>query len=149
MTRTYTIGELGRLTETKVETVRYYERVGLLPHPPRSSGNYRVYGGAHLGRLGFIRRARELGFPLDQVRELLELAGQQTRSCEQVDKLVQAHVTDIARRIYDLQTLQQELTQLLAQCQHGKVADCRIIEALQPYTDAQMAAARPAQSSRP
>ncbi|WP_228391716.1 MerR family transcriptional regulator [Gluconobacter aidae] len=66
-----------------------------------------------------------------------------------MDELVQAHVTDIARRIYDLQTLRQELTQLLAQCQHGKVADCRIIKALQPYTDAQMPAARPARSSRP
>ncbi|QBL94979.1 HTH-type transcriptional regulator ZntR [Komagataeibacter saccharivorans] len=135
MTQTYTIGELGRLTDTKVETVRYYERVGLLPHPPRSSGNYRVYDDAHLGRLGFIRRARELGFSLDQVRELLDLAGQTTRSCEEVDEIVQAHVTDIERRIHDLQTLRQELTQLLAQCQHGKVAECRIIGALQPYAD--------------
>ncbi|MBB2199723.1 MAG: helix-turn-helix domain-containing protein [Gluconacetobacter sp.] len=140
MTQTYTIGELGRLTDTKVETVRYYERVGLLPHPPRSSGNYRVYDDAHLGRLGFIRRARELGFSLEQVRELLELSGQEARSCEQVDELVQAHVTDIERRIHDLQTLRQELTQLLAQCQHGKVAECRIIEALQPHVDGQTTA---------
>ncbi len=69
-----TIGDLGKATNTKVETVRYYERIGLLPKPPRSGGNYRTYGATELGRLSFIRRARDLGFSLDQVRALLGLS---------------------------------------------------------------------------
>jgi DNA-binding transcriptional MerR regulator len=71
-----TIGDLAKRTGTKVETIRYYERIGLLPEPGRTEGNYRSYGSEHLGRLSFIRRARDLGFSLDQVRELLGLADQ-------------------------------------------------------------------------
>jgi DNA-binding transcriptional MerR regulator len=76
-----TIGDLGKTTRTKVETIRYYERIGLLPEPPRTSGNYRDYGQCELGRLSFIRRARDLGFSLDQVRALLGLSDDRTRDC--------------------------------------------------------------------
>lgn len=126
------IGELARRTGTKVETVRYYERAGLLPQPPRTEGNYRSYGSEHLGRLSFIRRARDLGFSLDQVRALLDLADQRERSCAAVDRITQQHLAEVERKLADLTSLRRELRSLLDQCRHGTVADCRIIEALAP-----------------
>ena len=126
------IGALAKATGTKVETVRWYERVGLLPAPTRTSGNYRAYGTAHLGRLSFIRRARDLGFSLDQVRALLDIAGQQDRSCEAVDAIAREHLDEVDCKIADLQALRRELDALITQCRHGRVAECRIIEALAP-----------------
>lgn len=128
----FSIGALAKATGTKVETVRWYERVGLLPAPARTAGNYRTYGAAHLGRLSFIRRARDLGFPLDQVRALLDIAGQKNRSCEAVDAIAREHLDEVDRKIADLQALRRELDSLIGQCRHGKVAECRIIEALAP-----------------
>jgi Cu(I)-responsive transcriptional regulator len=127
-----TIGDLAKATGTKVETVRYYERIHLLPAPTRTKGNYRSYDDAHLGRLGFIRRARELGFPLDQVRELLDLADQRDRSCEAVDVIAGQHLLEVKRKIADLTALRDELTDLLSRCRRGTVAECRIIETLAP-----------------
>ena len=89
-----TIGELGRRTDTKVETIRYYDRIGLLAAPSRTAGNYRAYDAEHLNRLSFIRRSRDLGFSLDQVRALLDLADQRDRSCETVDAIAKAHGAD-------------------------------------------------------
>jgi Cu(I)-responsive transcriptional regulator len=132
MADTLSIGALAKATGTKVETVRWYERVGLLPHPARTAGNYRSYGSAHLGRLSFIRRARDLGFTLDQVRELLLLASQKDRSCEEVDGIARAHLEDVERKIADLEALRSELAGLIDQCHHGTVAECRIIETLSP-----------------
>ena len=129
---TISIGALAKATGTKVETVRWYERVGLLPAPARTAGNYRVYGAAHLGRLSFIRRARDLGFSLDQIRALLDIAGQQDRSCEAVDAIAREHLDEVDRKIADLRALRRELDSLIGQCRHGKVAECRIIEALAP-----------------
>jgi DNA-binding transcriptional MerR regulator len=83
----FSIGELAKATETKVVTIRYYERIGLLPEPERTAGNYRSYSAAHLGRLSFIRRARDLGFSIEQVRDLLSLSDQRERSCEAVDAI--------------------------------------------------------------
>ncbi len=87
-----TIGQLGRTTDTKIETIRYYEKIGLLPAPRRTAGNYRSYTVEHLQRLGFIRRARELGFTIEDVRELLKLAGHGEKPCEEVDQLVARHL---------------------------------------------------------
>ena len=126
------IGALARATGTKVETIRWYERVGLLPAPARSAGNYRTYGEAHLGRLSFIRRARDLGFSLDQIRTLLDLAEDRERSCDAVDVIAREHLDEVDRKIADLQALQRELASLIGQCRHGNVAECRIIEALAP-----------------
>ena len=128
----FTIGELGKTTGTKVETVRYYERIGLLPKPPRTSGNYRSYGEKELARLSFIRRARDLGFPLDQVRALLALSDERHRDCATVDALARDHLAEVERKIADLEALHRELTVLLASCRGGTVAQCRIIEALGP-----------------
>ncbi len=126
------IGALAKATGTKVETVRWYERVGLLPPPARTAGRYRSYGAAHLGRLSFVRRARDLGFTLDQVRDLLLLADQRDRSCEEVDGIACAHLAEVERKIADLEALRRELADLIGQCRHGTVAECRIIEALAP-----------------
>jgi Cu(I)-responsive transcriptional regulator len=125
------IGTLAKATGTKVETVRWYERVGLLPAPARTSGNYRAYGPSHLARLSFIR-ARDLGFSLEQVRVLLDLAEDRNRSCETVDAIAREHLTEVDRKIRDLQALRRELDGLLSQCRHGRVSECRIIEALAP-----------------
>jgi Cu(I)-responsive transcriptional regulator len=126
------IGDLARATSTKVETIRYYEQIGLLPAPARTSGNFRAYSANHLGRLSFIRRARDLGFTLDQVRELLSLSDQKRRSCEVVDGIARQHLVDVNRKIEDLTSLRDELSGLIEQCRCGTIADCRIIEALAP-----------------
>lgn len=127
-----TIGDLAKATATKVETVRYYERAGLLPAPARTDGNYRAYTADHLGRLSFIRRARDLGFTLEQVRALLGLSDQKERSCEAVDALARAHLAEVDRKISDLKALRRELADVIGQCGRGTIADCRIIEALAP-----------------
>jgi Cu(I)-responsive transcriptional regulator len=128
----YSIGDLAKATDTKVETIRYYERIGLLPEPKRTAGNYRSYEAAHLGRLSFIRRARELGFSIDQVRNLLGLADQKDRSCETVDSIAREHLADVDRKIADLKGLRRELDSLIRQCHHGTIAECRILDALAP-----------------
>lgn len=126
------IGELAKRTLTKVETIRYYERIGLLPEPARTEGNYRSYNDVQLGRLSFIRRARNLGFSLDQVRELLDLADQRERSCDAVDMIAGQHLVEIERKIADLTALRDELSDMIGRCGRGTVADCRIIETLAP-----------------
>lgn len=124
------IGELASATATKVETVRYYERIGLLPPPARTSANYRAYGGDHLARLSFIRRARDLGFTLEAVRELLTLSDDKSQSCDTVDGIARVHLIEIDRKVRDLKSLRTELSRVLGSCSHGTVADCKIIESL-------------------
>ncbi|WP_346294995.1 helix-turn-helix domain-containing protein [Rhodopseudomonas sp. P1] len=126
------IGDLGRQTDTKVETIRYYERIGLLSAPARTSGNYRAYTTEHLNRLSFIRRARDLGFSLDQIRALLDLSDDRTRSCDAIDAIAKQHLAEVDRKIADLQALRRELNYMITQCDCDTVADCRIIEALSP-----------------
>lgn len=127
------IGDLANATHTKVETIRYYEQIGLLPPPSRTSGNFRAYTPQHLARLSFIRRARDLGFTIDEVRELLSLSDQKRRSCDAVDALAREHLADIDRKIEDLRALRTELASIIQQCKRGTIAECRIIEALAPY----------------
>jgi len=131
------IGILAKATGTKVETIRYYERIGLLAAPARTQGNYRAYAAEHLARLSFIRRARDLGFSLEQVRELLSLSGQKARSCEAVDGIARQHLAEVDRKIVDLRALRRELDNVIGQCAHGTIAECRIIEALAPSQKAQ------------
>lgn len=126
------IGELANATATNVETVRYYEKIGLLPPPARTSSNYRAYGDAHLARLSFIRRARDLGFTLDAVRELLTLSDDKSQSCEAVDGIARVHLNEVDRKIADLTALRTELDRVLGSCRHGTVANCKIIETLGP-----------------
>lgn len=127
-----TIGDLAKATSTKVETIRYYEQIGLLPEPARTTSNYRAYDEEHLNRLSFVRRARDLGFSLDQIRDLLGLADQTDRSCEAVDAIARQHLREVERKIIDLTALRDELAEIIERCNHGTVAECRIIGALAP-----------------
>ena len=126
------IGELARATDSKPETIRYYERIGLLPVPPRTGGNYRDYSAAHVSRLAFARRARDLGFSIEQVRALLDLADHKEQSCEAVDAIAREHLVQVKRKLADLAALRRELESLIGQCRHGTIAECRILEALAP-----------------
>lgn len=126
------IGKLAKATGTAVETVRYYEKIGLLPDPPRTSGNYRSYGPEEVARLSFVRRARNLGFGIAEVRSLLDLADDRRRPCGDVDKIARNQLDQVERKITDLEALRHELSSLIKQCRQGTIADCRIIEALGP-----------------
>lgn len=126
----YPIGALSATTGVNIETIRYYEKIGLIPAPPRSQGRQRVYDASHLKRLTFIRRGRELGFSLDQVRELLGLVRGADLTCAEVKTMTDAHVADIRRKIRDLKKLERVLTQLSAQCGGEAVPDCPILDAL-------------------
>ena len=134
MADTYSIGEMVLTTGTKIETIRYYERIGLLPLPKRTTGNYRRYSSDNLGQLSFIRRNRDLGFSLEDVKALLHLADDRTQPCSDVDRIAKQHLTEVERKPTDLKALRAELRQLINQCQHGTIADCRIIEALAPVS---------------
>ncbi len=116
------------------KSIRYYERIGLLPVPPRTAGNYRDYSAAHASRLTFTRRARDLGFSIEQIRALLDLADRKEQSCEAVDAIAREHLADVKRKLADLSALRRELNSLIGQCRHGTVAECRILEALAPDT---------------
>lgn len=124
------IGGLSKATGTNIETIRYYERVGLLPSPPRSSGGYRLYAGQHLKRLTFIRRARALGFSIREVRTLLRLADERKRACAEARVVAAAHLDDVRAKIADLQTMERVLSETVAKCNAGRRLDCPLIEAL-------------------
>jgi DNA-binding transcriptional MerR regulator len=127
----YTVGQLAKASQIKTVTIRYYERQGLMRDPPRSGGGYRLYNDADLDRLLFIRRSRHLGFSLDSVRELLELADRMDAPCADVDAKVLEHLRDVRERQAQLRALELELQRLSACCEGGGVIrDCRIIEAL-------------------
>lgn len=128
----HTIGNLAKATDTKVETIRYYERIGLLPKPPRTTGNYRSYGATELARLSFIRRSRDLGFSLDQIRAMLALSDDRHRDCSGIDEIANLHLREVDRKIADLTALRRELKAVIASCGGGTVSECRIIEALGP-----------------
>lgn len=125
-----TIGKLAEATGTKVPTIRYYEQIGLLPAAERSSGNQRLYGRAMRDRLAFIRHARDLGFPLEAIRELLALSDDPNRSCAAADEIAQRQLLAVKDRILRLTALQVELERMVRQCAHGSIADCRVIEVL-------------------
>lgn len=113
--------------------VRYYEQIGLMPVAPRTDGNYRTYSLEHPRRLHFIRRCRDLGFTLDQIRDLLRLSSEKTHACAEVDRIAEQHRRTVEEKLADLTRLAGELRRLSA-CRRGKgvIADCRIIEALSP-----------------
>lgn len=125
------IGMLARLTGVNAETIRYYEREHVLPEPSRSNARYRVYAQVDVERLLFVRRARDLGFTLDEVRELISLSDEPSRSCADVDALARAHLVRVKAKIEQLQALQLELSRVIGECRGGQaIADCRILHAL-------------------
>jgi MerR family mercuric resistance operon transcriptional regulator len=123
------IGELSQRTGCNIETIRYYERIGLMPAPPRK-GRYRSYGGDHVARLGFVRRARELGFTLDEVRALLGLAAGGHASCAEVRNLAASHLKDVRVRIADLKRMERVLADSVRACDAGQDPGCPLIESL-------------------
>jgi DNA-binding transcriptional MerR regulator len=124
------IGELAKRTGVKVPTIRFYEQIGLLDPPLRTEGNQRRYGSGEVDRLNFIRHARELGFEVEDIRELLDMSTTPQASCHQADSIARNHLVDIDRRIASLQALKTELTRMVDECGHGRICDCRIIEVL-------------------
>src|SRR6266849_6402146 len=124
------IGDLAKRTNTNVETVRYYERVALLPTPARSAGGYRLYGIGHVKRLTFIRRARALGFSIGEVRTLLRLADERKRPCAEVRVVAEAHLADVRTKIADLKVMERVLRGTVARCADGTGSHCPLIDAL-------------------
>ncbi len=129
------IGALARRTGCKVQTIRYYEQIGLMPAPVRTAGNQRVYSGAQADRLAFIRHSRELGFPLEAIRILLELSDDPNRSCEAADGIARVHLLEVKSRIASLNVLKAELERMIRQCRRGRVADCRVIKVLADHAN--------------
>lgn len=126
----FPIGVLSAETGVNIETIRYYEKIGLMPAPPRTEGRQRVYDSVHLKRLSFIRRGRELGFSLDQIRELLGLVRGHDLTCAEVKAMTEQHVTDIRWKVKDLKRLERVLNDLAARCHGKQVPDCPILDAL-------------------
>ncbi len=130
MTRPYSIGDLARACDAKVQTIRHYEAIGLMPPAARTEGGQRRYSQAHLKRLKFIRHARELGFGLAQIRALLELADAPEQPCARADAIAREQLAEVESRIRRLEALRAELARMLRECRGGRVADCRVIEIL-------------------
>lgn len=131
----FQIGWLSARSGVNIETIRYYERIGLMPPPPRSEGHRRVYDTSHLKRATFIRRSRELGFSLDQIRDLLGLGRGHDLTCAEVKNLTEQHVADIRRKVKDLKKLERILGNLAARCRGSRVPDCPILDALSATAD--------------
>lgn len=129
MSATYSIGALSELSGVNIETIRYYEKVDLLPAASRASNGYRQYDDASLKRLGFIRRGRALGFTVDEVRELVALMHHPDRSCADADHMARMHLEDIERRIRDLRRMQRALRHVV-ECQSGTAEHCELLAAL-------------------
>lgn len=124
------IGELARATGTNRETIRYYERIGLLPRPGRTDSNYRDYSPEDADRLAFIRHSRGLGFELAAIRSLIDLADQPERDCAEADAIASRHLEAVEAKLAQLERLRGELGRMIRQCRGGQVASCRIIEVL-------------------
>ncbi len=134
--RDISIGRLARDAGCKVQTIRYYEQIGLLPEPPRTAGNQRVYDKVHVKRLSFIRHSRELGFSLDAIRELLVLSDDPDQPCETVDRVAKSHLSEVVEKIARLTSLKSELERMVKQCKGGRIGACRIIEVLADHSHA-------------
>jgi DNA-binding transcriptional MerR regulator len=128
---TFRIGDLAKRTGVKVVTIRYYEQAGLLPICERTTGNYRVYAQEHLERLNFVRRCRDLGFSLEQIKDMLLLSGAESPMCADVCDVAAGHLKEVESKIADLRRLASELRRLRSSC-NGKHSsrECRIIAAL-------------------
>lgn len=122
--------ELARRTGCNLETVRYYEKVGLLPEPPRTASGYRSYDSTHERRLRFVLRARELGFSLDEIRELLRLVDERDRPCAEARDVAAVHLADVQTKIADLKRMERVLKDVVARCGDGTLPECPLIETL-------------------
>lgn len=126
----FTIGALSKHTGVKIETIRYYEKSGIMPNPPRSSGGFRMYREAHLNRLTFIRRCRQLGFSMADIEGLLGLVDNRDYTCGEVRTTTLEHADMVAEKIRDLKRLENTLRRIASQCTGDDVPECPIIDAL-------------------
>ena len=125
------IGELANVTDVPVETIRYYEKIGLLPAPDRSSNGYRTYRTSHLDRLLFIKRCRSLDMAQDEIRELIQLSETPEADCQEVDALLARHLNHVRERLKELTVLEENLQQLQKACSDaGTVQECGILDGL-------------------
>jgi DNA-binding transcriptional MerR regulator len=129
----FSIGDLAAESGTTVQTIRYYEQSGLMPAPPRTSGRQRRYAQGHLDRLKFIRHARELGFPVDDIRELLRLSAHPDSPCDAADRIAAEQLAEVERKIERLRALRKELKRMVGGS-HGSLRNCRIIETLADHS---------------
>ncbi|MEC4673866.1 MAG: helix-turn-helix domain-containing protein [Nitrospirota bacterium] len=125
-----TIGVLSKQTSCHIETIRYYERIGILSKPPRTEGGHRLYEREQIKRLMFVRRSRELGFSLEEIRTLLRLVDSKRHTCQEVKIVTDRHLEDVRKKISDLRKLQKTLSNISSQCDGGLVPDCPIIDVL-------------------
>ena len=124
------IGDLSLLTGVHIETIRYYERVKMLPAPPRTTGGRRAYNGSHRRTLGFIRRARDLGFSFDEIRALLDLNGSGRAPCAEVQAVASLHLVNVRAKIADLARLEAVLSETVAQCAGNLTPKCPVLDIL-------------------
>lgn len=129
-TRMLQIGDLSHRTGVNIETIRYYERIGLMPEPARTGGGNRLYDGAQLQRLSFIKRSRDLGFSINEIRELLELVGSNAFTCGEIHAIATAQIDKVRRKLADLRRLERTWVRMADACSKGDVPDCPIIDAL-------------------
>ncbi|MCZ4353686.1 helix-turn-helix domain-containing protein [Roseovarius aestuarii] len=130
-----TIGALAKKTGTKVQTIRYYEQIGLLPEPGRSAGGQRRYSNSELDRLAFVRHARQLGFSLDAIRELLDLSDHPDKSCTEADAIARRQLKQVEQRMARLEALRTELKRMVHECSGGHTSDCRVLEVLRDHSE--------------
>ncbi len=133
MSKVYSIGQMAKMGHCKVQTIRYYEQIGLLDTPSRNQGNQRIYNKVQMDRLKFVRHGRELGFSLEHIREILELNNNPTHSCADVDQIARSHLLEVESKIKRLKEMKKELKRMINQCGGQQVADCRIIEVLSDH----------------
>lgn len=121
---------LARCTGCNLETTRYYEKIGIMPEPPRTASGYRVYDETHVARLRFILRARELGFSIEEIRGLLALVDGGTQTCSEVKERTERHLAEVRTKIADLKRIEKVLATTAAQCSGEQVPECPVLEAL-------------------
>jgi len=134
VTRDLSIGRLSAATGVKVPTIRYYESIGLIPPAPRSASDRRLYGPNAEAGLKFIRHARDLGFSIEAVRSLLELAGEPSGSCAEINALCRKQLDGVQRKIAQLTALEAELQRMADSCAGGEVARCKVLESLSDHS---------------
>src|SRR6266436_8351379 len=127
---TFSIGELSKHSGVNIETIRYYERIKMLPPPRRLANGRRVYGPAEKRTLAFVRRARDLGFTLEEIRALLALGGPERAACADVHKIASAHLASVRSKLSDLVKLETILGETVAQCSDGATPDCPVLDIL-------------------
>ncbi len=129
------IGTLARRTGIKVQTIRYYEQIGLMPEPGRTEGGQRRYGDDELDRLSFIRHARQLGFALEAIRELLDMSDHPSLPCDEADAIARRQLRQVEQRLARLEALRTELQRMVHECSGGRAADCRVLEVLRDHSE--------------